>query len=153
MTYYVFAFDLEKEDIAAALSFQDVKTAKLAYDSAYYEMQTKHGTDGFHFGYTLVSRIGDACFPFSDDSKDVNPRVRIELPPWNGYRRERSVVLDIGVFEAAEQFTKKVLTEGTSPNRQDIQFMRYVKLMANGIPISDIEKYEPTTTPTAFSAP
>ena len=111
MTYYVYAFDLEKEDIAAALSFQDVKAAKLAHDSAFHYLKTKHDTDGFYFGYTTPPTKNDC---FSVGSSAVNTKVRIVLPPWNGYRSERSVVIVIGVFEAAEQFTKTVLAENFS---------------------------------------
>jgi len=147
MTCYVYAFDLAREKITVALSFQAEGTAMLACESARYEMEKKHVTEGFHFDYKLVSRIRDTCFPFSVNSSDENPRVRIELPPWNGYRNGKSIVLNIDVFEVAEQFTEKILAEGTSSNRQDIQFMRYVKLIADGIPVSDFEKYEPTATP------
>jgi hypothetical protein len=145
MYYFVYAMSIKDKDITAALSFQDKETAMRAYEVALQEMTKTHSTYGFHFGYTDGIEIKD------DDYTDVT-RVKIDYPlsSERGYQEGwyTSAFFDNDDFEAAECNTKIILTEDAmSDSRQDIQFMRYVKLIADDVPISDIENHEPTTVP------
>ena len=100
MTYYVYALCLEKEEIAASLSFQEKRTAIRAYKYALHEMEQKYSTDGFHFG----------CIEVVPKKK---VRITYELPSRHedrkGWKTEK--VFDIDDFIAVESLTKKILMD------------------------------------------
>lgn len=52
--YYVYAFDIKKRLITAALSCPDEKTAKEIYSTVSRKMEVEYGTKGFHFRYARV---------------------------------------------------------------------------------------------------
>ena len=150
MVYFVYALDTVEKRITVALSFQDKKTAILAYGAARQMMKKKRGADRFHFGYT-----DDVSRAINGDSDDSRIRIDYELPPRSGYQRGWQTYAIIGIddFVAAELLTRKFLADTIPPRRQlDIQFMYEVQsIMANctadGVSVSGCEKHESTITP------
>ena len=152
--YYVYAFNIKEKDITAALSFQDQETAKTAYEAAFQEIQKTQSPYGilpgciygFQFGYT------ENGIEIKDDDFTEISRVRIDYPlsSRRGYQEGNysHKTFETDDFEAAECNTKNILKENIVPDdRQDIKFIRYVKLIADGVLASDIQNNEPTAIP------
>lgn len=111
MTYYVFTLDAATEKVTAALSFPDKKSAARAYETAYVEMGKDYGSVDLY-----------------SDCIEVIPGKRIEyqLP-------SRDVIcFEADDFEIAEQLTEKFLAE-EHDYHLGIRYMRYVKLIADGV--------------------
>jgi len=136
--YYIYAFDIKKKHITAALSCPDEKTAKRAYLIASRKMEMEYDTKGFSFGY--------ACIDSRTDNISVDllgtGAVSIEymLPARGNQKSGRltSTVCKIDDFIESEAATKRLL-HNIHCRLRDIQFMCYVESAMSSSTIQEAE--------------
>jgi len=124
--YYIYAFDLKKQDITAALSCPDEKTAKQVCRIVSRKMDMEYGTKGFRFGHTLVG-----------DASRADRTIADLLGETTVYIKKKGFGIDD--FESAEEQTKKFLCTTREKKPLDFQFMYFVDLALRGLPI-DVEE-------------
>ena len=136
--YYIYAFDIKKGHITAALSCPDEKTAKRAYLIASRKTDMEHGTQGFSFGYTCIDPRTDNISVDLLDAGTVS--IEYLLPPRGNQKRGRftSKVCKIDDFIEAETETKELL-HNIHCHLRDIQFMRYVESAMSSSTIQESE--------------
>lgn len=137
---YIYAFDIPKRHITAALSCPDEKTAIEVFLAVSRKMEVEYVTKRFHFGHARV--CADLPTDGLLDDLILGTKAVIEyisLPRGNQKSgRLTSKVCSIEDFEFAESQTKEYLL----PHKKrplDLQFMYLVQLALEGKPFPEIK--------------
>jgi len=130
--YYVYALDIDKDCVTAALSCPDAETARRVFRAVSKKMKAKDDADRFHFGCAEVD-VSASKMQSALRSLDSTLRSRFVRPDVDACRdispRKRDLNnLNIDELEAAELETEKVFSGSQPPYKQpDILFMHHVK--------------------------
>ena len=127
--YYIYAFDIAKRHITAALSCPDVETAKQVYLIASRKMESEYNAKGFKFGYTHIDSQNDSTFHASFDIDRTEVTIDFILPPTGNHKKGWAMIKVCGIddFVFAESQTEKALYASPKNCQRDIQFMYFVK--------------------------